>query len=1094
MDLNLGDKPIIPKWVDYAWLGLGDIDKIKRNNPLHRCVSLDMMQSGLNIVRLMKDPNYLSFTTKVLLDIQLLPEQAIILEELWKRPFPMFVGTRGFGKSWILAVYATLKCILSSGIKIVIVGAGFRQAKVIFEYMETIWKNAPILRSLCDNDSGPRRDVDRCTVKINNSVAYAIPMGDGNKIRGLRANIIISDEFAAISPDIYETVVAGFAAVSSDPVMNVKEAARRKELSKLGIWTADAEYKYGQRQRNQAIISGTADYGFKSFAKYWQRYHDIIQSKGNLNKLREILNTDDVPSGFDWKDYSIIRVPYELVPEGFMDDKQIIRAKATMHAGIYNLEYGACASFDTDIITSEGVKKIIDIELGDLVLTHKGRFKKVLRKFCRPYNSNIIQYKTYGCNISNLFTPHHQFYGVNNNFVPLYDIIDNMYLSNLKELSNLQFINLKDICSDYVYRNQYIYCKGSRGKLSNDDINDILDQLAKGIKQTIIAKKYNVHQVSISSIGLCQRPKASLNNIIKLDYNFGLCVGYYASEGSCSKRMVAFALDAHVNTKFTSYIKELCDAIKLSFGIIPKQYNRKDNTVQIQINSRLARQVFKYICPGISHTKLIKHDILFSNEYFLKGFIVGIFNGDGHLRDNLAMLQLANINLVMQVKLILSYFNIGCSINKLNRSDKRRDTYVLTMFGKNLIKFYQIFYNKTISTNGKHFYINNIQDKSIFKIKTKELIPYKGLVYNLEVEEDNSYSTLNATVHNCFISDSEGFFKRSMIESCVGTPTKPILLPSGEVWFDISLHGSNDKQYIIGIDPASEADNFSIIVLEVHADHNRIVYGWSTNRQDFKRRLKVGLANKDDFYGFCARKIRDLMKVFPTVALAMDSQGGGVAVEEALHDSDKMEPGELPIWPVIDDDKEKDTDIKPGLHILHLCQFAKRDWTAEANHGMRKDFEDKVLLFPRFDSITLGLSSENDNMRKKLFEDANPGKVYNIYDTLEDCVAEIEELKNELSTIVMTQTGTDVGARDRWDTPEVKLPNGKKGKLRKDRYSALVMANMVARQYKRADIPAEYKMVGDFANNLILTPVQGKPYSGPDWFVRGMEEILDFNR
>jgi len=57
-------------------------------------------------------------------------------------------------------------------------------------------------------------------------------------------------------------------------------------------------------------------------------------------------------------------------------------------------------------------------------------------------------------------------------------------------------------------------------------------------------------------------------------------------------------------------------------------------------------------------------------------------------------------------------------------------------------------------------------------------------------------------------------------------------------------------QYVIGIDPASEADNFSIIVLELHDDHNRVVYGWSTNREDFKRRLKVGLTKKDDFYGF----------------------------------------------------------------------------------------------------------------------------------------------------------------------------------------------------------------------------------------------------
>ena len=70
----------------------------------------------------------------------------------------------------------------------------------------------------------------------------------------------------------------GFAAVSASPVSNVKEASRKKELVKLGLWTDKAEQKYRGRQRNQAIISGTADYAFKHFAKYWKRYSDIINS------------------------------------------------------------------------------------------------------------------------------------------------------------------------------------------------------------------------------------------------------------------------------------------------------------------------------------------------------------------------------------------------------------------------------------------------------------------------------------------------------------------------------------------------------------------------------------------------------------------------------------------------------------------------------------------------------------------------------------------------------------------------------------------------------------------------------------------------
>ena len=65
-------------------------------------------------------------------------------------------------------------------------------------------------------------------MRLGDSWTVAIPMGDGSKIRGLRAHIIIADEFASISPDIYETVVAGFAAVSASPIENVKAEAKKE--------------------------------------------------------------------------------------------------------------------------------------------------------------------------------------------------------------------------------------------------------------------------------------------------------------------------------------------------------------------------------------------------------------------------------------------------------------------------------------------------------------------------------------------------------------------------------------------------------------------------------------------------------------------------------------------------------------------------------------------------------------------------------------------------------------------------------------------------------------------------------------------------
>ena len=647
-----------------AWLNI-DVDETNLFNPMSVITDEDFDEFHLRLTWLMGRPEYFSFICKQVFNIDLLPAQSLMLQEMWGRKFPMLIASRGFGKSFILSLYAMMRALLMPKRKIVVVGAAFRQSKVLFEYMDTIWKGAPILRDMVGSDSGPRRDVDMCRMILGESTVTCLPLGDGSKIRGQRANDIIADEFASIPREIFENVVAGFAAVSASPIENVKIMASKKRAIELGDIEADT-LDERDPSSNQIIISGTAYYEFNHFAEYWKKWKTIIQSKGIPKRLEKVFGTKEIPSDFNWQDYSIIRIPFELLPEGFMDAGQVARSRATIHSGIYQMEYGAC-----------------------------------------------------------------------------------------------------------------------------------------------------------------------------------------------------------------------------------------------------------------------------------------------------------------------------------------------------------------------------------------------------------------------FTRDSQGFFKRSLLESCVVTKDNSISLPSGDVFFESMLRGDPTAQYIYGVDPASEVDNFSIVVLELHLDHRRIAHCWTTNRGEHKEKVKSGIISETDFYAYCARKIRDLMKVFPCRQIAMDAQGGGIAVMESLHDNDKVKEGEYPIWPIIEEDKEKDTDGYPGLHILEMCQFAKSDWLGEANHGLRKDFEDRVLIFPFFDAVSLGLSAADDKMKKRL------------HDTLEDCVMEIEELKDELSMIEMSQTPA---GRDKWDTPEVKTIGGKKGRLRKDRYSALLMANMTARTIQRTPVPPTYDTIGGFVGDK-QEKLKGPMYMGPQWFTEQMKDI-----
>ena len=336
-----------------------------------------------------------------------------------------------------------------------------------------------------------------------------------------------------------------------------------------------------------------------------------------------------------------------------------------------------------------------------------------------------------------------------------------------------------------------------------------------------------------------------------------------------------------------------------------------------------------------------------------------------------------------------------------------------------------------------------------------------------------------------FATDSDGFFKRSLIESCiVGKAESPISLADGEILFHASLLGDASVQHVMAIDPASERDNFAIIVLALHADHRRIVYCWTTNRSAFKQKMNKGIAKEKDFYSYCCRKIRDLTKAFPNmVRISLDSQGGGVAIEEGLQDPNRINEAESPIYRVIEPNKSKDTDDKRGEHILQMVNFADGNWVLEANHGLRKDMEDKVLLFPFFDPISITLAEEEDIAAGRK-ED-----LINLYDTLEDCVMDIEELKDELASIVHTQT---IAGRDRWDTPESRDVDGKKNRVRKDRYSALLMANMVGRMFQRIEVQEEYIQAGGFASSVETKNNGGPMYIGPEWFKQATKNSASY--
>lgn len=130
-----------------------------------------------DLVQYFINPEYLAFTARLLLNIELPPYQCVVLYTLWTKMAPMLLATRGGAKSFLLAVYLCLRLCLEPGCKIVVVGAGMRQSRQVFEYCKTLWEGSAILRDIAGkgDTQGPRQATDRFEFRIGQSVATFLP-------------------------------------------------------------------------------------------------------------------------------------------------------------------------------------------------------------------------------------------------------------------------------------------------------------------------------------------------------------------------------------------------------------------------------------------------------------------------------------------------------------------------------------------------------------------------------------------------------------------------------------------------------------------------------------------------------------------------------------------------------------------------------------------------------------------------------------------------------------------------------------------------------------------------------------------------------
>ena len=284
-----------------------------------------------------------TFTTELLTGIELFPFQHMAVKAMMENDYFLGIWSRGMSKSFSTGIFALLDAMLNQGVHIGIISKSFRQSKMIFRKIEEISldKKAELFRQCIGKVS---KSNDEWSMQIGSSRITALPLGDGEKLRGFRFQRIIIDELLLMPEKVLNEVITPFLAVVENPTERQKIKDAEDAMIKAGKMTEEERKEWPS---NKMIGLSSASYKFEYLYKLYQQYENIIFNPGAKNQGRRC----------------IMQFSYDCAPKALYDENLISQAKGTMSQSQIDREFNA--QFTDDSAGYFKISKMADCTILD---------------------------------------------------------------------------------------------------------------------------------------------------------------------------------------------------------------------------------------------------------------------------------------------------------------------------------------------------------------------------------------------------------------------------------------------------------------------------------------------------------------------------------------------------------------------------------------------------------------------------------------------------------------------------------------------------------------------------------------------------------
>ncbi|MFH1780178.1 MAG: hypothetical protein ABH803_03495 [Candidatus Micrarchaeota archaeon] len=408
-----------------------------------------------------------------------------------------------------------------------------------------------------------------------------------------------------------------------------------------------------------------------------------------------------------------------------------------------------CFPPDALVHTDKEIKEISEISIGDKVLTHKGRWRKVTEKFERPFDGELIKVVPYYFREGIKTTPEHPVFGV-------------------KSVKNCNWTGgiCKPTCSEKACKKKFFEkysCEWIPAK--NLQKGDFLVfpkiKTIQDLERIYLSDFVKCGTINDKKLKPLSSRGKEINNEIKITPNFCRLIGYYLAEGYINSNRDSIAFSFHTEEK--TFLKDIKKIIFETFGL-QKHTVLKNESKGLEIvyySKPLALFFEKFCYNGVKNAKgkKIPSKFMFLPKEKQAELLRGWWRGD---KGYTISRQLAHGMKIICLRLgIIPSIGIDSSESFLKRGKhlignrEIKPTSDLIVFS-NLSFFedegkllndasFKKFNTKKKTRHGwtdeENFYL------PIRKISNEK---YSGKVLNLEVEEDNSYTLDFACVHNCW--------------------------------------------------------------------------------------------------------------------------------------------------------------------------------------------------------------------------------------------------------------------------------------------------------------------------------------------------------